>query len=176
MLPINHVVPTLAKRDTWKRMVGITLAYAGLVELRALDQHRTNGWQWSWPDEQNDIGLTSFVDVGPTKLPTKCQRWPNNWLLSGIRLVGTLPSLGARSFYWSYVFSGMYTLRLSNWISSPTPSPRPNGFKRFWCTCDEIATYNWKRTIIQKFWETNIRDGMNTFIILHYEFITFDSK
>ena len=30
-----------------------------------------------WPDEQNDIGLTSFVVVGPTKLPTKCQRWPN---------------------------------------------------------------------------------------------------
>ena len=43
----------------------------------ALDQHRTNGWQLSWPDEQNDIGLTSFVDVGPTKLPTKCQRWLN---------------------------------------------------------------------------------------------------
>ena len=51
-------------------MVGITLAYAGLVGLRALDQHR------SWPDEQNDIGLTSLVDVGPTKLPTKCQRSP----------------------------------------------------------------------------------------------------
>ena len=32
----------------------------------------TNGWQLSWPDEQNDIGLTSFLDVGPTKLPTKC--------------------------------------------------------------------------------------------------------
>ena len=48
-------------------MVGIKLAYAGLV-----DQHRTNGWQLSWPDEKNDIELTSFVDVGPTKLPTKC--------------------------------------------------------------------------------------------------------
>ena len=61
MVPINHVGPTLAKRE---RMVGITLAYmyAGLVELRALDQHRTNGWQLSWSDEQNDIGLTSFVD------------------------------------------------------------------------------------------------------------------
>ena len=50
-------------------------------ELRSFDiqfdQHLTNGWQLSWPDEQNDIGLTSFVDVGPTKLPTKCQRWPN---------------------------------------------------------------------------------------------------
>ena len=42
-----------------------------------LDQHRINGWQFSWPDEHNDIGLTSFVDVGPTKLQTKCQRWPN---------------------------------------------------------------------------------------------------
>ena len=36
-------------------MVGITLAYEGLVGLRALDQHRTNGWQFSWPDEQNVI-------------------------------------------------------------------------------------------------------------------------
>ena len=71
MVPINHVGPTLAQRDTWNRMVGITLAYAGFVGLRALDQHRTNGWQLSWPDEQNDIGLTSLVDVGSTKLPDK---------------------------------------------------------------------------------------------------------
>ena len=70
---INHVGTTLAQCDTWNRMVGITLADAG---LRAFDQHRTNGWQLSWPDEYNDIGLTSFVDVAPTKLPTKCQRWP----------------------------------------------------------------------------------------------------
>ena len=54
-------------------MVGITLAYAGLAGLRALDQHRTNGWQL----------ILSFVDVGPTKLPTKCHRWPNKWMLSG---------------------------------------------------------------------------------------------
>ena len=74
-MPINHVGPTLAKRDTGKRLVGITLAYAGLVGLRALDQHRTNGWQLSWPDEQYDIGLTSTsgqqncrqnASVGPT--------------------------------------------------------------------------------------------------------------
>ena len=45
---INHVGPTLAQCDTWNRMVGITLADAG---LRAFDQHRTNGWQLSWPDE-----------------------------------------------------------------------------------------------------------------------------
>ena len=30
-VPINHVGQTLAVRDTWKRVVGITLAYAGLV-------------------------------------------------------------------------------------------------------------------------------------------------
>ena len=76
MVPINHVGPTLAQRDTWKRMVGITLAYAGLVGLRTLDQHRTNRWQLCRHDDQNDIGLTSFVDVEPKKLPTKCQRWP----------------------------------------------------------------------------------------------------
>ena len=58
------------QRDTGERMVGIMLVYAGLVGLRALDQHRTNGWQLSWPDEQNNIRLTSIVDVGPTKLPT----------------------------------------------------------------------------------------------------------
>ena len=60
-------------------MVGITLklAYAELIGLRAFDQPWTNRWQFGrpWP--------TSFVNVGPTKLPTKCQRWPNEWLLSG---------------------------------------------------------------------------------------------
>ena len=30
MVPINHVRQTLAIRDTWKRVVGIKLAYAGL--------------------------------------------------------------------------------------------------------------------------------------------------
>ena len=40
MVPINHVGLTLAQRDTWKRMVGIKLAYAGFVGLRALDQHQ----------------------------------------------------------------------------------------------------------------------------------------
>ena len=62
------VGPALSQRDTWKRMVGITLAYAGLVE----------------PDGQNDLGPTLFVNVGPTKLQTKCQRWSNKWLLSRI--------------------------------------------------------------------------------------------
>ena len=52
MLPINQIGPTLAQRDTRKRMVGITLAYAGLVGLSALDQHRTNVWQLSGPDGQ----------------------------------------------------------------------------------------------------------------------------
>ena len=60
-------------------MVGITLAYAGLVGLQALDQFRTNGWQLSWPDEQNDIGQTSFVDVGPSKLPTFAQQMIAIW-------------------------------------------------------------------------------------------------
>ena len=42
--------------------------------LRELKQHRTNRWQFSRSDEQNDIGTTPFVNVGPTKLPTKYQR------------------------------------------------------------------------------------------------------
>ena len=54
-----------------------------LFGLRALEQHRTNRSQLGRPYEQDDIGSTSFVNVGPTKLPTKCQRWPNELLLSG---------------------------------------------------------------------------------------------
>ena len=42
-------------------MVGIMLAYARLVGLRALDQHRTNRWQLSRPHEQNDIGPTHVI-------------------------------------------------------------------------------------------------------------------
>ena len=61
-MPLNHVGPTLAQRDNWKRMVGIMLAYAGLGWLRALDHN--------------------FVNAGPTK----CQRWLNEWLLYGFSL------------------------------------------------------------------------------------------
>lgn len=52
-------------------MVGITLSYAGLVGLSALDQHRTNVRQLSWPDVQNDIEITASVDLESTKLPIK---------------------------------------------------------------------------------------------------------
>ena len=34
-------------------------------------------------DEQNDNGPTLFVNVEPTILPSKCQRWPKEGLLSG---------------------------------------------------------------------------------------------
>ena len=79
MVLINHVGTTLAQRDTWKRMVGITLAYAGLVGLRALEQHRTNGWQLSWPDKQNDIGLTSFVNKTADRMPALAQQMIAIW-------------------------------------------------------------------------------------------------
>ena len=59
-------------------MVGITLAYVGLIELRALDQHRNNSLQLSRPDEQNDIGPTSFVNVGPTKMQKRANVGPTN--------------------------------------------------------------------------------------------------
>ena len=55
-----------------------TLAYAGLAGLRALEQHQTNGWQLSWPDEQNDIGITSFVDVGPQNCRKNASFGPTN--------------------------------------------------------------------------------------------------
>ena len=35
--------------------------------VRALDQHRTNRWQLSRPDDQNEIGPTSFVNVRAKK-------------------------------------------------------------------------------------------------------------
>ena len=77
-----HVGPKLAKRDTWTKTIGITLAYAGIVGLWALGQLRINRWRLSRPDVQNNIGPRSFVNIGPTILPTKYQRWPNEWLLS----------------------------------------------------------------------------------------------
>ena len=54
------------------------LAYAGLVGLRGLDQHRTNRWQVRWTVEQNDVGLISFVNVGRNKMPTKCNVDPTS--------------------------------------------------------------------------------------------------
>ena len=87
-------------------VVGITLAYVGLVWLRALEQHRNNRWQLSRSDAQNDVGPTPFVNTRPTKLPTKCQSWPYIWLLSGTRL-GQWCSLCSNSsfsiiFFWIY--------------------------------------------------------------------------
>ena len=58
----------------------MSLAYAGLLGLKTMDQHRTNRWQSRWGDEQNVVEPTSFVNVGPTILPTKCERSPNKLL------------------------------------------------------------------------------------------------
>ena len=79
ILPLNHVGPTLPQHEIRKRMVGITLANAGLVGLRALDQNRTNRWQ------------LSIITFGQRHLSTSdqqnCQqnanqRWLNEALLS----------------------------------------------------------------------------------------------
>ena len=67
-------------------MVGITLAYVGLIELRALDQHRNNSLQLSSPDEKNEIGTTSFVNVGPKKLQKKKETLIVMW---DVILIGT---------------------------------------------------------------------------------------
>lgn len=32
---------------------------------------------FNWTNEQNEAELMSFVNVGPTTLPTKCPRWTN---------------------------------------------------------------------------------------------------
>ena len=64
LAPLNHVEPTLTQRRYLKQN---GWHMQGLISgLRALDQHRTNRWK-----------IKSFVNVGPTKLPTKCQRLPN---------------------------------------------------------------------------------------------------
>ena len=50
----------------------------GLLGLRALEQHKTNRLQLSRPDEQNDIGPTSVVNVN--KLPTLAQGMIAIWI------------------------------------------------------------------------------------------------
>ena len=65
-----------------ERVIVITLAYAGIVGLRAYDQFLTNRCRLSRPDNQNKIGLMSFDNIWPKILPTKWQHWPNEWLLS----------------------------------------------------------------------------------------------
>ena len=62
------------KENVWHYM-----AYARLVGLRALDRHRTNRWQLSRPDEQNDTGLMPFVIFGSTILERNVDVDPTNW-------------------------------------------------------------------------------------------------
>ena len=85
-MSINHVGPTLAQRDTWKRMVGIALAYAGFVGLRALDQHRTNGWQfklarWAKWHRANVICRRGAIKTAD-KMPALDQQMIAIWVLS----------------------------------------------------------------------------------------------
>ena len=46
-----------------REWMAFTLAFAGLVGLRTLDQHLTNHWWLNGSDEQNEIGPTSVVNV-----------------------------------------------------------------------------------------------------------------
>ena len=76
-------------------MVGITLAYAGLVGLRTLNQHRTNDWQLSWSEEQNDIGPTHLSTSGQENCQQNTQRLPNEWLLpKGLVFCAQLMQIG----------------------------------------------------------------------------------
>ena len=79
MVPINHVcrANAILERD-WLALRWHMQGFLGYG--RWTNSEPTVGNELSWPDEKNDIGLTSFVGVGPTKLPTKCQRWPNTIL------------------------------------------------------------------------------------------------
>ena len=83
MVLINHVGTTLAQRDTWKWMVGITSAYAGLVGLRTLDQHRTNGWQiklarWEkW--RQTNVICRRRANKTADKMPVLAQQMITIW-------------------------------------------------------------------------------------------------
>ena len=67
-MPLNHARPTLAQRDTLKRMVGITLAYAALVRLRSLDLNKKNPIQDFLIDQKasnfvNSLFLTNVTCV-----------------------------------------------------------------------------------------------------------------
>ena len=79
LVPLN----SLDQRDIWKLMVctKLRLAYARLVVLRALGQHRNNPWQLRRSDEQNDI--VSFVNVGANNtannMPTLAKRMTALW-------------------------------------------------------------------------------------------------
>ena len=57
-------------------MVGITLAYAGLVGPTS--NHRTNGWQLRWLDEQNDIGRRANKTAD--KMPVLAQQMIAIWV------------------------------------------------------------------------------------------------
>ena len=59
-------------------MVAITLADAGHVWIRMLDQYRTNRCQLRLSDEQNESKLKSFVNFDPTILTTMGYVGPTN--------------------------------------------------------------------------------------------------
>ena len=63
----NHIWLTLAKRNTWKRMVGIMLAYAWLVVLKTLNQHRTTVGNYVGPmskmTSRQRSRMSTFWDV-----------------------------------------------------------------------------------------------------------------
>ena len=71
----------------------ITLAYVGLVWLRTLDQLRTNGWQLSWPDEQNGAKFICrrWANKNTDKMPVLAQQMIAIWAVSVItfRVNGT---------------------------------------------------------------------------------------
>ena len=75
MAPINHVGPMLAQRDGW-HYVGICRAC--LLGNGRWTNLKTNGWRLSWPYEQNDIGLTSFVDVSQQNCRQNASVGPTN--------------------------------------------------------------------------------------------------
>ena len=70
----NRITNQFNWRNARGGMVGITLANEGFVGLRVLDQHRTNRLLLGWADEPNGVEPTSFVKVGLTLFPTKCQQ------------------------------------------------------------------------------------------------------
>ena len=82
MVLINRVGPTLAQRG---RMVCITLGYAGFVGLRALDQHRNNGWQLSWPNMLNAHDFHSLQ--GCIKLFCLKKEWVNKTCNTSLKCV-----------------------------------------------------------------------------------------
>ena len=86
MVPINHVGLTLAKRDTWKRMVGITLAWAcwatgvGLTSNQRLAMKLARWAKW----HRANVICRRWANKTADKMPALAQQMIAIWEYASI--------------------------------------------------------------------------------------------